>query len=59
MLVTNSCSFSLKNAFDTIADAGRALKIDANNMAALQLRAQAYYSVSNLELEREKPYKDV
>ena len=43
-------SFELKDYFEVLADSGRALKIKKNNIAALQLRANAYYKLADHDM---------
>jgi tetratricopeptide (TPR) repeat protein len=43
------CWFHIGEQYDTIADTGKALKIEADNMEALELRGRAYYIIGELE----------
>jgi DnaJ family protein C protein 3 len=43
------CWFHLGEQYDTIADTGKVLKLEADNMEALELRGRAYYIIGELE----------
>eukprot|EP00981_Chlorochromonas_danica_P000865 scaffold211_cov168-Ochromonas_danica.AAC.6 len=46
------CYFYEKDYFESIADSGRVLKIEADNLEAFLLRGKAYFYVGELELAR-------
>jgi tetratricopeptide (TPR) repeat protein len=43
------CWFHMGEHFDCIADTGKVLKLESNNMEALELRGRAYYVIGELE----------
>lgn len=43
------CWFHLGEQYDTIADTGKVLKLEADNLEALELRGRAYYIIGELE----------
>lgn len=43
------CNYHLQELYDTIADTGRILKIEADNMEALELRGGAYYILGEID----------
>lgn len=43
------CSYNMGEVLDTIADAGKLLKIESDNMEALELRGNAYYIIGEFE----------
>ena len=42
------CWFHLGEQYDTIADTGKALKLEVDNMEALELRGRAYYIIGTV-----------
>lgn len=50
MLQRAYCHFYLLDHFEAIADTGRVLKLEADHLAALELRGNAYYHVGELEM---------
>ena len=43
------CNYHLSELYDTIADTGRLLKIDGDNIEALELRGGAYYVLGEID----------
>ena len=43
------CFYHLNEPFETIADLGKVLKLESENIEALELRGRAYYNVGELE----------
>lgn len=43
------CNYHLQELYDTIADTGKVLKIESDNMEALELRGGSYYILGELE----------
>lgn len=49
MLDRSWCWFHLGEQFDTIADTGKVLKLESDNLEALELRGRAYYIIGELD----------
>lgn len=43
------CNFHLQEYYDTIADTGKVLKLESDNLEALELRGGAYYLLGEIE----------
>ncbi len=43
------CSYRLNDQFEAIADLGKVLKLEADNLEALELRGRAYYNLGELD----------
>jgi len=49
LLQRSWCWFHMGEQFETIADAGKVLKLESDNMEALELRGRAYFVIGELE----------
>lgn len=49
LLKRSHCQYFLGQMYECIADTGKVLKIDSNNLRALQLRGNSYYVLGELE----------